>query len=92
MPCAGLLEALHNEAPSPEPAPSPTARLHAAYEPISEAELLADGLIEPVRPLARVLRGFVRSTCRRRRRWGEESGGKLEALANMCDQYGSLKP
>ena len=28
---------------------SPTNKLHAAYEPISEAELLADGLIEPVR-------------------------------------------
>lgn len=28
---------------------SPTSKLHAAYEPISEAELLADGLIEPVR-------------------------------------------
>ncbi len=27
---------------------SPTNKLHAAYEPISEAELLADGLIEPV--------------------------------------------
>ena len=29
---------------------SPTNKLHAAYEPISEAELLADGLIEPVSP------------------------------------------
>ena len=47
-PCAGLLEALHNETPPSEPALSPTSKLHAAYEPISEAELLADGLIEPV--------------------------------------------
>jgi len=47
---AGLLEALHNETPGSEPAMSPTNKLHAAYEPISEAELLADGLIEPVSP------------------------------------------
>ena len=47
---AGLLDALHNETPPSEPAMSPTNKLHAAYEPISEAELLADGLIEPVRP------------------------------------------
>ena len=45
---AGLLDALHNETPPSEPAMSPTNKLHAAYEPISEAELLADGLIEPV--------------------------------------------
>lgn len=45
---AGLLEALHNETPCAEPVSSPTSKLHAAYEPISEAELLADGLIEPV--------------------------------------------
>lgn len=44
----GLLEALHNETPLAEPAASPTTKLHAPYEPISEAELLADGLIEPV--------------------------------------------
>lgn len=47
--CAGLLEALHNETPSAEPVSSPTSKLHSPYEPISEAELLADGLIEPVR-------------------------------------------
>ena len=46
---AGLLEALHNETPSAEPVSSPTSKLHSPYEPISEAELLADGLIEPVR-------------------------------------------
>ncbi|CAL5224103.1 g6734 [Coccomyxa viridis] len=44
----GLLDALNNETPPSEPAMSPTNKLHAAYEPISEAELLADGLIEPV--------------------------------------------
>ena len=48
---AGLLDALHNETPPSEPAMSPTNKLHAAYEPISEAELLADGLIEPVSSL-----------------------------------------
>ena len=47
---AGLLDALNNETPPCEPAMSPTNKLHAAYEPISEAELLADGLIEPVNP------------------------------------------
>ena len=47
---AGLLDALHNETPPSVPAMSPTNKLHAAYEPISEAELLADGLIEPVSP------------------------------------------
>ncbi len=47
---AGLLDALNNETPPSEPAMSPTNKLHAAYEPISEAELLADGLIEPVSP------------------------------------------
>ena len=46
---AGLLEALQNETPSAQEPPSPTSQGLAGYEPPSEAALLADGLIEPVR-------------------------------------------
>ena len=49
MEMAGLLEALHNETPMSETASSLRERSDAGYEPPSEAALLADGLIEPVR-------------------------------------------
>ena len=45
---AGLLNTLHNETPSAEASPSRVGRLEAGYEPPSESQLLADGLIEPV--------------------------------------------
>lgn len=48
-PLAGLLEALMNETPTVEESPSPLSRGLADYDPPSEAALLADGLIEPVR-------------------------------------------
>jgi len=45
---AGLLTSLHNETPPSEVSPSAVGRLEAGYEPPSESQLLADGLIEPV--------------------------------------------
>ena len=45
---AGLLTTLHNETPPSEVSPAPVSRLEAGYEPPSESQLLADGLIEPV--------------------------------------------
>lgn len=47
----GLLEALQNETPPSEDSPSPISQGLADYEAPSEAALLADGLIEPVRCL-----------------------------------------
>ncbi|KAL0019458.1 hypothetical protein WJX77_004963 [Trebouxia sp. C0004] len=44
----GLLTSLHNETPPSEVSPSAVGRLEAGYEPPSESQLLADGLIEPV--------------------------------------------
>ena len=46
---AGLMEALQNETPPAQEPPSPTSQGVVGYEPPSEAALLADGLIEPVR-------------------------------------------
>lgn len=45
---AGLLTSLHNETPPSEASPLPVGRLEAGYQPPSESQLLADGLIEPV--------------------------------------------
>lgn len=45
---AGLLTKLQNETPPSEASPPPAGRLEAGYQPPSESQLLADGLIEPV--------------------------------------------